>query len=73
VVGFCEHGNEPSGYTKSGEFLDCLTDGQFLTKGAAAWSSFACVDYRPTHMLLNERVMVLSDDFIPIRREVIVA
>jgi hypothetical protein len=22
VAGFCEHGNEPSGFTKGGEFLD---------------------------------------------------
>jgi hypothetical protein len=30
VAGFCEHGNDPSGSIKGGEFLDWLSDSQFL-------------------------------------------
>jgi hypothetical protein len=26
VVGPCEHGNEPSGFTEGGDFFDCLND-----------------------------------------------
>jgi hypothetical protein len=32
VVGSCEHGNEPSGSMKGGEFLDQINDYQFLKK-----------------------------------------
>jgi hypothetical protein len=34
--GFCEHGNEPSGSIKGGEFLDYLSDYQFLENNCAA-------------------------------------
>jgi hypothetical protein len=27
VSGSCEHGNEPPGYVKEGEYLDCITIG----------------------------------------------
>jgi len=30
VAGSCEHGNEPSGFTKGREFLDYLSDYQLL-------------------------------------------
>jgi hypothetical protein len=30
VAGFCEHGNETSGSVKGGEFVDQLSDCQFL-------------------------------------------
>jgi len=30
VVGFCEHGNEPSDSIKGGEFLDYMSDYQLL-------------------------------------------
>jgi hypothetical protein len=32
VTGFCEHGNEPSGSTEGGEFLDYLNDYKLLKK-----------------------------------------
>jgi hypothetical protein len=37
VVGSCEHGNEPSSSIKGGEFLDELSDSQFLKKDSVAW------------------------------------
>jgi hypothetical protein len=36
--GPCEHGNEPSGYMKGGEFLDRLSDYYLLKKDLAPWS-----------------------------------
>jgi len=38
VTGCCEHGNEPSGSIKGGEFNDYLSDCQLLKKSSAAWS-----------------------------------
>jgi len=35
-AGSCEHGNEPSGSIKGGEFIDQLSECQFLTKDPAA-------------------------------------
>jgi len=35
VADCCEHGNEPSGYIKAGEFLDSLSDYQLLKKVSA--------------------------------------
>jgi hypothetical protein len=35
VVGRCEHGNEPLGSIKGGEFLDKLSDYQLLKKDSA--------------------------------------
>jgi len=35
-TGSCEHGNEPSGSIKSGEFLDQLNDYQLLKKDPAS-------------------------------------
>jgi hypothetical protein len=32
MTGSCEHGNEPSGPIKGGEFLDYLSDCQLLMK-----------------------------------------
>jgi hypothetical protein len=37
VTGFCEHGNEPSGSIRGGEFFDNLSDCQPLEKDSAAW------------------------------------
>jgi hypothetical protein len=37
VVGCCEHGNEPSGSIKGGEF-DYLSDYQLLKNDSAPWS-----------------------------------
>jgi hypothetical protein len=34
----CEHGNEPSGSIKWGEFLDQLSDCYVLKKDSAPWS-----------------------------------
>jgi hypothetical protein len=39
VVGSCEHGNEPSGSIKGGEFFDYLIDCQ-LVKDSAPLSYF---------------------------------
>jgi len=36
--GICEHGNEPSGCTKWGEFLELLRNYQILRKDPPAWS-----------------------------------
>jgi hypothetical protein len=36
--GFCEHGNEPSGSIKGGEFLDQLNDCQLLKKDSGPWN-----------------------------------
>lgn len=47
--------NEPLGYMKYKESLNCLKDGQFLTEGATAWTGFVRVDY--SRMPLNEREM----------------
>ena len=38
VVGTCECGNEPSGSTKRGEYLDWLRTGQLLKKDYVPWS-----------------------------------
>ena len=38
VAGCCECGNETSGSTKCGEFLDQLRTGQLLKKDSATWS-----------------------------------
>jgi hypothetical protein len=38
VAGSCEHGNEPLGSIKDGEFLDYLRDYQILKMDSAAWS-----------------------------------
>jgi len=32
VAGYCEYGNEPSGFIKGGEFVDQLSDFQLLKK-----------------------------------------
>jgi hypothetical protein len=32
VADSCKHGNDPSGYTKGGEFLDQLSDNLLLNK-----------------------------------------
>jgi len=37
-MGFFEHGNEPLGFTKGGEFLNPLRNYQILGKGCAALS-----------------------------------
>jgi hypothetical protein len=37
-MGSCEHGYEPSGSAKGGEFLDQLSDCKFLKKDSAPWS-----------------------------------
>jgi hypothetical protein len=38
VAGSCRHGNAPSGSIKSGDFLDYLSDCQFLKEDCAPWS-----------------------------------
>jgi len=38
VAGSCEHGNEPSGPIKGGEFLDKLSDYLLLKKVPDPWS-----------------------------------
>jgi hypothetical protein len=38
VAGSCEHGNEPSGSIKVGEFLDYLSNYQLLNRDCALWS-----------------------------------
>jgi hypothetical protein len=37
-VGSCEHGNEPSGFTKGREFIDYQTDCQLLKKDSVPCS-----------------------------------
>jgi hypothetical protein len=37
-VGCCEHGDEPSGSIKDGEFIDWLKDYQLLKKNCAPWT-----------------------------------
>jgi hypothetical protein len=37
VADSCEHGNEPSGSIKGGEFYDQLSDYQFFKKESVAW------------------------------------
>jgi hypothetical protein len=38
VVGSCEHGNEPSGSIKGGEFLDKMSDYKLINRDSAPWS-----------------------------------
>jgi hypothetical protein len=38
VAGFCEHGNEPSGSIKRGEFLDYVRDYQLVNEDPAPCS-----------------------------------
>jgi hypothetical protein len=38
VAGFYEHGDDPSGSIKCGEFLDYLSDYQLLNESSAPWS-----------------------------------
>ena len=38
VAGFCESGDEPSGFIKCGEFLDQLKTGQILKTDIVPWS-----------------------------------
>jgi hypothetical protein len=40
VKGSCEHGNEPSGSIKGGEFLDRLSDHKIRKKDCAPRNSF---------------------------------
>jgi hypothetical protein len=37
-VGYCEHGNELSGSVEDGEYLDYLSECQFLKKDSVSWS-----------------------------------
>jgi hypothetical protein len=37
VAGFCEHGDEPSGYIKK-DFFDNLSDNQLFKQYSAPWS-----------------------------------
>jgi hypothetical protein len=52
-AGCCEHGNEPSGSIKCGEFLDQMRDRQLLEKDSAPWYYLACE-------LASESVSVLE-------------
>jgi hypothetical protein len=36
MTGFCEHGNEPSGFIKGREFLDQVRDYRLLKKAGAS-------------------------------------
>jgi hypothetical protein len=38
VAGSCEHGNEPLGSIKGGEFLDWLNDYHLIRKDSASFS-----------------------------------
>jgi hypothetical protein len=38
VAGTCEHGNEPLGSIKGGEFVDWIHDYELLKKASAPWS-----------------------------------
>jgi len=38
MTGFCEHGNEPSGCIKYGEFLDWLQNDEIFKMDSAPWS-----------------------------------
>jgi hypothetical protein len=38
VVAFCEHGNEPLGSRRVGEFLDLLSDSKLLYNDSVSWS-----------------------------------
>jgi hypothetical protein len=38
VADSCEHGNEPSGFIKGGEFLERLSDYLLLMKEYVPWS-----------------------------------
>jgi hypothetical protein len=38
MAGFCEQGNALSGSIKGGEFLDQLSDNQFLNKNSVHWN-----------------------------------
>jgi len=38
VADFCEHGSEPSGSIKGGEFHGYLSDYQLVKKDSAPWS-----------------------------------
>jgi hypothetical protein len=38
VTGCCERGNELSGFTKGGEFLDQLSDKKLVKKVSAPWN-----------------------------------
>jgi len=51
-VGFCEHGNEPSGPIKGWEFPHQLSDCQLLKKNSAPWSYY----YNTTHLHLLQRL-----------------
>jgi hypothetical protein len=42
VAGSCEHGNEPSGSAKCGEFPDYLRNCQLVKKESAAWIKLLC-------------------------------
>jgi hypothetical protein len=53
VAGCCEHGNEPSGFIKCGEFLDQMRDRQLLEKDSVPWYYLACE-------LASESVSVLE-------------
>jgi hypothetical protein len=39
MVGSFEHGNEPAGSIKGGEFLDHMSDYQILKKDSAPWKN----------------------------------
>jgi hypothetical protein len=61
VVDSCEHGNEPSDFIIGWEFLDQMSDYQFLKKDSDPWSYFRCVYiFKDTG-----RQLCLFLDFIP--------
>jgi hypothetical protein len=38
VAGSCEHGNEPAGYIKAGDFPDYLSDHKLLKRDTVPWN-----------------------------------
>jgi hypothetical protein len=45
VVSCCEHGNEPSGSIKDGQFIDQRSNCQLLNKGPISWSQLCNTNF----------------------------
>jgi hypothetical protein len=58
VAGFCEHGNEPSGSIKGGEFLDQLNEYWLLKKDSAPWCYSSSTFSELIYQLSTVRMMI---------------
>jgi hypothetical protein len=59
LLGCCEYCNEHSGYVKGGEFLNQISNYQFIRKDSAAWSLLTIQNTSeyPTFFIIHTRYL----------------